>query len=207
MQIYIITHTLDENNSYFLSCIYSLSSRTGKIGGGAKELTERQRRSVYRSQLVEFRRRYGKQQMMRQSELLLCENSKGELMGVAAMEVERIPKHSLKSTDILTRAPLMSNVAVSQKFRRRGIAEELVKQVEKISRIQWGYNECYLYVEERNIPAIRLYQKLGYRKLWVDKTATTLVPTESGDLKNVPTTIVCMRKQLKGGGFLGRLFA
>lgn len=101
----------------------------------------------------------------------------------------------------------MSNVAVSRKFRRRGIAEELVKQVEMISRNQWGYNECYLYVEERNTPAIRLYQKLGYRKLWVDKTATTLVPTELGDMQNAPTTIVCMRKRLNRGGFVGRLFA
>lgn len=171
-------------------------------------MTERQRRSVYRSQLVEFRRRYGKQSNQdRRSELLLCENSKGELMGVAALEVERIPASSLKSTSTLTRAPLMSNVAVSRKFRRRGIAEELVKQVEMISRNQWGYNECYLYVEERNTPAIRLYQKLGYRKLWVDKTATTLVPTELGDMQNAPTTIVCMRKRLNRGGFVGRLFA
>lgn len=190
--------------------IFSLVAffRTGKIGG-AKELTERQRRSVYGSQLVEFRRRYGTKMSNqdRRSELLLCENSKGELMGVAALEVEKIPESSLKSTRTLTRAPLMSNVAVSRKFRRRGIAEELVKQVEMMSRNQWGYNECYLYVEERNTPAIRLYQKLGYRKLWVDKTATTLVPTQMGGMQNVPTTIVCMRKQLNRGGFVGRLFA
>jgi GNAT superfamily N-acetyltransferase len=160
---------------------------------------------LYLSQLAEFRRRYGSGKR-NQSELFLCENARGELMGVAAMEVESIPESSLRSRTIMSmRAPLMSNVAVSRKFRRRGIAEELVKQVELYARKQWGYQEMYLYVEERNRPAIRLYQKLGYKTFWVDPTATTLTPTQTGGMENAPTTIVCMRKRL-GSGVFGRLF-
>jgi hypothetical protein len=46
----------------------------------------------------------------------------------------------------------------------------LVKEVERVSQYEWGYsNFLYLYMEERSTAAVRLYQKLGYRKVWVDK--------------------------------------
>lgn len=185
---------------------YYTHNRTAKIGGGAKQLTERQRKSLYQSQLLEFKRRYGKKVGAdRRAEMLLCENSQQQLMGVAAVEVETIPEFSLTSMS-RTRAPLMSNVAVSKRWRRRGIAEMLVKEIERLVRLQWGYDDIYLYVEERNKPAIRLYQKLGYKRYWSDNTAKTLLPSTSGGMTNEPTTIVCMRKRLTGGGIFGRLF-
>ena len=97
----------------------------------------------------------------------------------------------------------MSNVAVGKQFRRRGIAEDLVKEVEEIARKQWGYDEVYLYVEERNKAAVRLYQKLGYRKIWTDNTARTMVPTTLGRWESAPTLLVCMKKKLNRG-LLGR---
>lgn len=136
----------------------------------------------------------------RRAEMLLCEDSRGELMGVAAVEVEKIPSSGLNSRSS-QRAPLMSNVAVSNKFRRRGIAEVMVKDIESMVRLQWGYDDVYLYVEQRNKPAIRLYQKLGYKKYWTDNTAKTLVPTTNGSMQNEPTTLVCMRKRLNGNVF------
>lgn len=181
-----------------------LSHRTAKIGGGAKQLTDRQRKSLYNSQLLEFKRRYGKKLGDRRAEMIMCESNKKELMGVAAVEVEKIPEKSLTSTS-RARAPLMSNVAVSKKWRRRGIAEVLVKEIERMVKIEWGYDDIYLYVEQRNKPAIRLYQKLGYKRKWIDKTAKTLVPTMNGSLQNEATTIVCMKKRLNGG-ILARLF-
>lgn len=102
-------------------------------------------------------------------------------------------------------APLMSNLAISKKYRRKGLAEDLVKAAESVARREWGYDECYLYVEKRNGPAIKLYKKLGYATLWEDDTATTLLPTEDGRVVNGKTTIVCMKKRL-GGGLLGSLF-
>ena len=99
----------------------------------------------------------------------------------------------------------MSNLAVGQKFRRKGIAEKLVTEVERMVRYEWGYDECYLYVEERNKAAVRLYQKLGYKKMWIDKEATTLLPSANGKLQNSSTNIICMRKRLNAG-FLGRLW-
>lgn len=96
-------------------------------------------------------------------------------------------------------APLMSNLAISKRYRRKGLAEDLVRAAEAIARKEWGYDACYLYVEQRNAPAVKLYQKLGYRTVWEDDAATTLLPTEDGRVANGKTTILCMRKGLGGG--------
>lgn len=176
----------------------------GKVGGGAKTLTQSQSSSLERQQVLEFRRRYGKKMSNRdrRAELLLCRNGGGEFMGCAGLEIDNISKADGLSNRFS--APLMSNLAVGKKFRRRGIAEDLVKAAEDMARKQWGYNECYLYVEKRNTAAVKLYRKLGYRPVWEDNKAKTLVPTEKGQVRNEPTVIVCMKKKL-GGGVLGQL--
>lgn len=139
-----------------------------------------------------------------QSELILCQLPTGELTGCAGIEVSQIPDKNLKSLNTKA-APLMSNLAVGREFRRKGIAEKLVSEVERVVRYEWGYNDCYLYVEQRNKAAVKLYQKLGYKKLWVDKEATTLLPSTNGKLQNSSTNIVCMRKRLDLG-LIGRLW-
>ena len=117
--------------------------------------------------------------------------------------VERIKK--MDGYDGSLSAPLMSNLAISRKYRRKGLAEDLVRAAEAVARKEWGYDECYLYVEKRNVPAVKLYQKLGYRTIWEDDSATTLLPTEDGRVANGKTTIVCMKRRL-GGGLFGNLF-
>jgi len=59
------------------------------------------------------------------------------------------------------------------------------------------YDSCYLLVEKRNKPAIRLYEKLGYFQIWQDDTATKLLSMKDGELENSPTAIVCMKKSLE----------
>lgn len=139
-----------------------------------------------------------------QSELIVCQLPTGELTGCAGIEVSPIPDKSLKSSNTKS-APLMSNLAVGREFRRRGIAEKLVTEAERIAKYEWGYSDCYLYVEQRNKAAVKLYQKLGYKKLWVDKEATTLLPSTNGKLTSSSTNIVCMRKRLDLG-LLGRIW-
>ena len=60
----------------------------------------------------------------------------------------------------------MSNLATVSK----GLAESLVKSTETIVGKQgmWGFNNfAYIvYVEKRNMTAIKLYEKLGYRTIW-----------------------------------------
>ncbi|CAB9517022.1 FR47-like protein [Seminavis robusta] len=160
------------------------------------------------------------------SQLLLCKDTKQQnnIIGCAGVQVDAVtifaeeeaPKQPLLLPllamilpDIIPAkptgrwdtkmkyAPVMSNLVVSRNYRRQGIAEQLVAAVEEAcQQDEWGYDECFLYVEQRNTPAVRLYQKLGYKTLWKDETAKTLLPTKTGNLESTSTTIVCMRKQL-----------
>ncbi len=128
---------------------------------------------------------------------MLCVGRANQL---ASGKVEKIKK--MDGYDGTISAPLMSNLAISKQYRRRGLAEELVKSAESIARKEWGYDECYLYVEKRNVPAIKLYNKMGYKTLWEDENASTLIPSVDGrGVVNGKTTIVCMKKKLGGGIF------
>jgi ribosomal protein S18 acetylase RimI-like enzyme len=190
--------TLLEASDFFVDAFW-----VGKVGGGATRLSDRQRRTLSTTQFMEFRGRYAGITRGR-SELVVCKLQNGEVIGCAGVEVSNIPKGNLKGPTV-DRAPLMSNLAVSRNYRRKGIGELLVKEVERISRYEWGFDDCYLYVEERNSAAVKLYQKLGYRKVWLDEDAKTLLPTSNGNLQNTSTKIVCMRKRLDIG-FLGRFW-
>lgn len=189
---------LQDASDFFVDAFW-----TAKVGGGARTLTNSQRRSLEQSQYAEFNKRYGGGS--RKSEMLVARNTRDEILGCAGVEVESIPQDRLRGP-IDTKAPLMSNLAVSRKCRRRGLAEQMVRAVEKYVQEEWDYDECYLYVEERNRAAVKLYQKLGYKKLWRDESAKTLMPTSSGQLVTSNTVIVCMKKKLSEGNFFTRLF-
>jgi ribosomal protein S18 acetylase RimI-like enzyme len=190
---------LQQASDFFVDAFW-----VGKAGGGPKaQLNDRQRRSLGTTQYMEFRGRYAGD-ARGQSELVICQLPDGEVIGCAGIEVSPIPNGNLQAMS-KKRAPLMSNLAVSRKYRRKGIGELLVKEAERLARLEWGADDCYLYVEQRNAAAVKLYQKLGYRKVWVDKDAKTLIPTSNGNLINEPTQIVCMRKRLNMG-LLGRLW-
>lgn len=190
---------LSEASQFFVDAFW-----TNKIGGGAKQLSPTQRQALLQTQQFEFRKRYysttaSSSYRNREAELILCRSKLGSdnpIVGCVGLEVDRIPSNRLNGMT-LKRAPLMSNVAVSPKFRRRGVAKLLVQAAEDLARVEWGYDEMYLYVEQRNIPAVRLYQKMGYQRFWQDNTATTLLPTSKGTLSSEPTTILCMKKKLK----------
>lgn len=133
--------TLLEASDFFIDAFW-----VGKVGGGATQLSDKQRKTLSATQFYEFRSRYagiGRGQ----SELILCQLPTGEVTGCAGIEVSKIPDKNLKSLKILATAPLMSNLAVGRDFRRKGIAEKLVAEVERMVRYEWGYNECYLYVD------------------------------------------------------------
>lgn len=54
------------------------------------------------------------------------------------------------------------NLAVHQAFRRQGIGEALIRTVLKEARSRGG-ERATLEVRQSNIPAIRLYEKLGFK--------------------------------------------
>jgi ribosomal protein S18 acetylase RimI-like enzyme len=55
----------------------------------------------------------------------------------------------------------LSNLAVSRDFRRRGVAQELIKRCELLT-IDWGFTEIHLHVMGDNDRGRNLYRKLGY---------------------------------------------
>jgi ribosomal-protein-alanine acetyltransferase len=54
-------------------------------------------------------------------------------------------------------------VDVTPTYRRKGIAQKLLHEIETIFK-ERGINECRLEVREDNVAASNLYQKLGYKK-------------------------------------------
>ena len=197
----------------------------GKLGGPSV-LSPNQYRTIERQQIAEFQKRYGSSMkskvpssrlpgtMMtmggttnqRRAELVLCiDGNNNSIVGCAGIEIDKIKKMDGYDTSI--QGPVMSNLAISRNYRRRGLAEELVRSCEAIARNEWGYSDCYLYVEGKNIPACKLYEKLGYSVLWTDESATTLLPTKDGSgLMNGRTTIVCMKKTIGKNALFGNLF-
>jgi len=63
--------------------------------------------------------------------------------------------------------PYLSNLAVNRKYRRQGVASQLLNSCEQIA-ISWGFKELYLHVLEDNQQAQQLYFKLGYRIYTMD---------------------------------------
>jgi ribosomal-protein-alanine acetyltransferase len=55
-------------------------------------------------------------------------------------------------------------VDIAPAYRRKGIAQKLLHEIETIFR-EKGIKECRLEVREDNVAALNLYQKLGYKKV------------------------------------------
>ena len=134
-------------------------------GGNKVVFSPKKRKSLESQQMAEFRRRYLMRSSKTQSDLIVAKSGDGEIMGCAGIEVNLIKSPNSMSDSIT--APLMvcielyllfilwflfyvrissytyldlikSNVAVGRNFRRRGIAEDLIKETENIVSA-WGY--------------------------------------------------------------------
>ena len=57
------------------------------------------------------------------------------------------------------KVPVVANVAVGKKARKKGFAKKMMTLCEEQAR-EWGYDQCYLVVEANNRPAQTLYRKL-----------------------------------------------
>jgi ribosomal protein S18 acetylase RimI-like enzyme len=85
----------------------------------------------------------------------------GNLVGTV-----EVAQRSLPGTWWLWRSnpePLyISNLAVAETWRRRGIARLLLQEVEMVAQ-RWGKSPLYLHVLAENIAAVQLYKSLGYQ--------------------------------------------
>ena len=77
----------------------------------------------------------------------------------------------------------------------------MIEAAEKMVYKDWWYKECYLFVEENYAPAIKLYSNFGYETVAKDEGETSLIPTSDGEMKDVDTVLLCMKKSFNGGIF------
>ena len=66
--------------------------------------------------------------------------------------------------EALPRRPYVANLAVLSRYRRRGIARQLLQACEQ-QALAWGYAHIYLHVEETNAAARALYGSAGYTEI------------------------------------------
>ena len=90
--------------------------------------------------------------------------------------------------------PLISNLIVSGKMRRKGIAKSLTMRAEKIAK-SFAYKNIYLFVNTENIPAIRLYKSRGYKSV-DDIKNTTKIIVKNNRFRNIECTNLMMKKRI-----------
>lgn len=96
-------------------------------------------------------------------------------------------------------------------IRRKGVGAKILRECERVVS-GWGFKELWLVVDEKNKPARALYERCGYELMGREPRGVKVVPTE-WQLREVPVTNLCMRKDLSkagaglgGGALIGGLF-
>ena len=112
--------------------------------------------------------------------LVACRQTDGKVLGFAEIDGRPAKKENEAPR------PYMCNLAVCPKWRRKGIAKELVRQCEE-KALQWGKSEIFLKVREANDAATNMYKDLGYE--------IQSIKTEEMRGKP-PQSIVLMKKEL-----------
>jgi ribosomal protein S18 acetylase RimI-like enzyme len=100
---------------------------------------------------------YAKPQQQVCSIAVYFEQEQSSVVGTVEVGVRTIERYRQQHH----RYVYLSNLAVSRDFRRRGIAQELIENCERLT-IGWGYTELHLHVMGDNERGRNLYQKLGY---------------------------------------------
>ena len=116
------------------------------------------------------------------------------MLSPAALDMQRLGRGADLEYDVSSR-PLLSSLAVSPKYRRRGLGKKLCREAESWARSE-GFDEVLLKVELDNGRARKLYRSLGYRVVSIDREAERPEAGRTG-LVFVKTTQVAMRKDLK----------
>lgn len=87
-------------------------------------------------------------EIARDNTVFLVAEEHGELIGYASCEIV------VDCCDV-------NNIAVSEKYRRQGVASALLTEMESLAK-DFGATESTLTVREDNTPAIKLYEATGY---------------------------------------------
>ncbi|QKQ99950.1 ribosomal protein S18-alanine N-acetyltransferase [Metallosphaera tengchongensis] len=88
----------------------------------------------------------------------------GEVVGYIMPRIET-GFSNLRNFIPLVRKGHVVSIAVLEQYRRRGIGRQLLTSSMQKMREAYGAEEVYLEVRVSNVPAISLYEKLGYKKV------------------------------------------
>jgi ribosomal-protein-alanine N-acetyltransferase len=61
----------------------------------------------------------------------------------------------------------ISNIAIKEKYKRQGLAFYLISQIISAKPNHYSF---FLEVRKTNLPAIKLYEKLGFKNLYIRKS-------------------------------------
>ena len=87
-------------------------------------------------------------------------------IGECGLEILPVDPLGLTGGDdpsVRPRALLTGTLYVKPTYRRQGVAQRLLREAESMARL-WGLHELMLPVDQQNANAIRLYEKMGYRR-------------------------------------------
>jgi len=97
---------------------------------------------------------------------LVAESPDGSVVGYIMTRVEWKPGFFHR---LLARSGHVVSIAVLTDHRGRGLGFALMAYAMRAMYYEYKCNETYLEVRVSNTPAINLYEKLGYRKVKVEK--------------------------------------
>ena len=85
-------------------------------------------------------------------------NQPNRLVGTVEVAIRSLSLPSLR----LPQKAYISNLAVQERYRQKGIGQMLLNRCETIAQ-SWEQPEIFLHVRRDNAIALGLYQKLGYK--------------------------------------------
>ena len=92
---------------------------------------------------------------------------------------------------------VLSNLCVSPKARRKGLATKLCLEVERVARTICGCEHVYLEVEEENIAARSLYEdRLGFQLQCIGDAPSRRVDPATGQFVDIMAPTVVMSKEI-----------
>ena len=103
--------------------------------------------------------------------------------------------NQLLSPDI-TAILSLSNLCVSDKHRRKGVAAALCREAERFAKQELGFDEIYLRVEVENEAAKRLYErKLGYESVFEAPASVLRVDGKRGGFVELEDADIAVLKK------------
>jgi len=93
---------------------------------------------------------------------LVAESPEGRIVGYIMSRVETGWGFFSR---LLTQKGHVISIAVDPGYRRRGIGESLLKHAMRALKEKYRGTEVFLEVRVSNTPAIRLYEKLGFKRV------------------------------------------